>query len=179
MDADERGRLQEALIRLAAGDRSAFHPVFTLSWPLVRRFTIALLRGAADAEDAAQDALLRVFARASEFDRRRAALPWILGIAFHECRTQRRRTQRRREDALAAAERLPGTRSPEAELVRADLVRAAREVLAGLAPLDAETIVTALEGAAPADVPPATFRKRLERARRRLRRAFAERHGVC
>jgi RNA polymerase sigma-70 factor (ECF subfamily) len=178
MDADDSRRLQEALARLADGDRSAFHPVFTLCWPLVRRFTLALLRGAADAEDAAQEALLRVFARASEFDRRRPALPWILGIAFHQCRTERRRTQRRREDALVA-DRLPGARSPEAELVQADLARAAREVLAGLPALDAETIVAALEGAAPADVPAATFRKRLERARRRLRRAFSERHRVC
>src|SRR5215470_3388014 len=99
MDADDTQRLQQALVSLAGGDRSAFHPVFTLCWPVVRSFTLALLRGAPEAEDAAQEALLRVFARASEFDPRRAALPWVLGIAFHQCRTQRRRWQRRREDA--------------------------------------------------------------------------------
>jgi RNA polymerase sigma-70 factor, ECF subfamily len=179
MDADDRRRLQEALARLADGDRAAFHPVFTLCWPLVRGFTAALLRGAPDAEDVAQDALLRVFARASEFDRSRAALPWILGIAFHQCRTHRRRTLRRREDALTGAERVPSVGSPEADLLRGDLVRAAREVLASLPPLDMETLVAALDGAAPPGVAPATFRKRLERARERLRRAWKERHGVC
>jgi RNA polymerase sigma-70 factor (ECF subfamily) len=177
MDADDRQRLQEALVRLAGGDRSAFHPVFTLCWPVVNRFTRALLRGAPDSEDAAQEALLRVFARAPEFDRARPALPWVLGIAFHECRTARRRTQRRREDGLPADGRL--SPSLEAELVQADLVRAAREVLEGLPPLDVQTILAALEGTAPGGVAPATFRKRLERARERLRRAFRERHGVC
>ena len=178
MDADDRRRLQEALLRLADGDRSAFHPVFTLCWPVVRRFTFALLRGAADAEDAAQESLLRVFARASEFDRRREALPWVLGIAFHQCRTVRRRTQRRREEAWGAAGDVAGAASPEAALVQADLARAAREVLAGLPPLDVETIVAAFEGAPTSTVAPATFRKRLERARERLRRAWRERHGL-
>jgi RNA polymerase sigma-70 factor (ECF subfamily) len=179
MDADDRHRLQEALARLAGGDRSAFHPVFTLCWPVVSRFTRALLRGAPDAEDAAQEALLRVFARAPEFDRAREALPWVLAIAFHQCRTLRRRAQRRREDALPARAGTRAAASPEADLVQADLARAAREVLEGLPPLDAQTLLAALEGAAPEGVAPATFRKRLERARERLRRAFRERHGVC
>ena len=179
MDAEDRQRLQEALVRLAGGDRSAFHPVFTLCWPVVNRFTRARLRGAADSEDAAQEALLRVFARAPEFDRQRPALPWVLGIAFHQCRTLRRRTQRRREDALPPADELPASASPEQGLVQADLVRAAREALEGLPPVDVQTILAALEGTAPDGVAPATFRKRLERARDRLRRAFRERHGVC
>jgi len=178
MDAESRRRLQEALTRLADGDRSAFHPVFEESWPVVRAFTRAVLRGAPDSDDAAQEALLRVFARASLFDAARPALPWVLGIAFNECRTLRRRRGRRREEALTAAGDVESPSSLEADVVQADLARAAREVLGGLPPADVETIVGALEGSRPQGVAAATFRKRLERARQRLRRAFKERHGL-
>ena len=177
MDAESRRRLQEALARLADGDRSAFHPVFALGWPMVRSFTRALLRGAPDADDAAQEALLRVFEHAPVFDAARPAVPWILAIAFNECRTLRRRRFRRREDALEAAGGLAGVAAIEHELVQADLARAAREVLAGLPEADVETLMAAIDGDRPQGVPAATFRKRLERARARLRRAWKERHG--
>ena len=174
---DPQGRLQEALARLADGDRSAFHPVFTLAWPMVRSFTRALLRGAPDADDAAQEALLRVFERSPAFDPARPAVPWIMAIAFNECRTLRRRRFRRREDAIDAADGLAGHGSMEDELVRADLVRAARAALDGLPEADVDTLMAALDGDRPEGVPAATFRKRLERARARLRRAWRERHG--
>jgi len=178
MDAESRRRLQEALVRLADGDRSAFHPVFALAWPMVRSFTRALLRGAPDADDAAQEALLRVFERAPAFDAARPAVPWIVAIAFNECRTLRRRRFRRREDSLdAAVEAAGGVASIEEELVQSDLVRAARAVLAGLPEADVETLMAAIGGSRPEGVPAATFRKRLERARARLRRAWRERHG--
>ena len=178
MDAESRRRLQEALTRLADGDRSAFHPVFAESWPVVRAFTRALLRGAPDADDAAQEALLRVFARASLFDPARPALPWVLGIAFNECRTVRRRRSRRAEAGLEAAGHMATAGSLEDDVVQADLARAAREVLDGLPPAHVETIVAALQDARPAGVAAGTFRKRLERARQRLRRAWRERHGL-
>jgi DNA-directed RNA polymerase specialized sigma24 family protein len=43
------------------------------------------------------DALIRVFLRAAEFDASRPALPWVLGVVANECRTLRSKTQRRRE----------------------------------------------------------------------------------
>jgi len=65
---------------LAAGDRHAFHPVFVSLWPLLKSFTSRHLP-AADAEDAAQQALLNVLSRATEYEPERDALPWVLGIA--------------------------------------------------------------------------------------------------
>jgi len=100
----ERAALQRQLERLADGDRDAFHPVFVRLWPLLRGFAGRCLPPP-EAEDAAQEALLRVFARAAEFDRERDALSWVLGIAAYEIRSARQRTRRRREqpgDALAA-----------------------------------------------------------------------------
>src|SRR5260370_788744 len=87
--------------RLAEGDRTAFRPVFALVWPQVRAFAARLV-GPADGEDAAQAALLKIFSRASEYDRARDALPWVLGIAAWECRTLRRRWERRREQSAPA-----------------------------------------------------------------------------
>ena len=97
MDRARRDVLQRDLARLADGDREAFHPVFVCLWPLLRGFAGRYLP-AADAEDAAQEALVKVFARAAVFDARRDALSWTLGIAAYEIKTVRRRRQRRRED---------------------------------------------------------------------------------
>lgn len=178
MDAARRRVLHEAMTRLADGDRAAFHPVFQEAWPLVRGFANGVLRDETAAEDAAQQGLLKVFERASAFDPRRDALPWILGIVWNECRTERQRRRRRREEPiepLAAEPRSGGT--PEEEVIARDLVEAARRVLADLPPRDAETILFDLAEARPSSVAPATFRKRLERARQRLREAWRARHA--
>ena len=168
--------MQDALARLADGDRSALHPAFTLAWPVARDFARAALRQAPDADDAAQQALLKLFARAADFDARRDVLPWMLTFVANECRTVRRRHQRRREDPLAAAtEQRSGEGGPEAELIERDLARAAREAVAALPSADAETILAALADDRPRG---AAFRKRLQRARQRLREAWSERHGA-
>jgi len=169
MDAESRRRLQEALTRLADGDRSAFHPVFAESWPVVRAFTRALLRGAPDADDAAQEALLRVFSRASEFDAGRDALSWALGVAAWQIRTVRTRTRRRREDGTGALRESADLRpSPEDEAVGRDASAALDRMLAELSPADAATLLAYARGERP-DLPAPTFRKRVERALRRLR----------
>jgi DNA-directed RNA polymerase specialized sigma24 family protein len=176
MDAGSRRALQDALARLADGDRSAFHPAFALAWPVARDFARAALRQAADAEDAAQQGLLKLFARAVDYDARRDPLPWMLTFVANECRTLRRRKERRREDPLAAADGRPSAEvTPEEDLIERDLVSAAREVIASLPPGDGQTILAALsEDDRPGG---ATFRKRLQRARQRLREAWSARHG--
>jgi RNA polymerase sigma-70 factor (ECF subfamily) len=179
MDAAQRRELQELLVRLADGDRAAFPPAFTLLWPVTRGFARSFLRDAAGAEDAAQQALVRVFLRAAEFDTSRPALPWVIGIVANECRTLRRKTQRRREGPLAVAEaQADSAASPEEDAARRDLERAALSVLEGLPSADVETILAHVGEAERPDVPAPTFRKRLERALKRLRRAWSERHGT-
>ena len=179
MDAVQRRQLQELLARLADGDRAAFPPAFTLLWPVTRAFARSFLRDEAGAEDAAQQALVRVFLRAAEFDASRPALPWVLGIVANECRTLRRRTQRRREGPLAAADGRPDSgASPEDGAARRDLERAAFSALGGLGAADLEAILAHIGERERPDLPPATFRKRLERALKRLRRAWSERHGA-
>lgn len=177
MERLAREALQRQLARLADGDRDAFHPLFVRLWPLLRGFAARCLPRE-DVEDAAQEALVRVFARAAEFDRRRDALSWVLGIAAYEIRTarQRRRRRRRREhpdDALAGRPD-PG-RSPEETALAAELERDLGEALAALRPEDAETLLAYARGERP-DLPGPTFRKRVERALGRLRSAWRLNH---
>jgi RNA polymerase sigma factor (sigma-70 family) len=176
VDRVEREALQRHLEQLADGDRDAFHPVFVRLWPLLRGFAARCLPHA-EAEDAAQEALLRVFARAVEFDRRRDALSWVLGIAAYEIRSARQRRRRRREqpagDDLAGRPDLE--RSPEARALAADLERSLGEALATLSPGDVETLLAYARGERP-DLPAATFRKRVERALARLRGAWRLNH---
>ncbi|MGH9868550.1 MAG: RNA polymerase sigma factor [Candidatus Polarisedimenticolia bacterium] len=164
--------LQRLMERLADGDRGAFHPVFESLWPLLRRFTGRHL-GPEDAEDAAQEALVRILRRASEFDSSRSALAWALGIAGFEVRTLRKRRMRRREQAASSrmAETPDPGPGPEDAAMLADLESMLREALGALRPEDAETLRLYARGDRAA-VAAATFRKRVERALARLREAW-------
>jgi RNA polymerase sigma factor (sigma-70 family) len=168
----EREALQRHLERLADGDRDAFDPVFVRLWPLLRGFAARCLPRE-EAEDAAQEALLRLFSRAAEFDRQRDALSWVLGIAAYEIRSARQRHRRRREDPADGLTEKPDlARSPEQAAVAGDLGRALEAALSTLRPGDAETLLAYARGERP-DLPGPTFRKRVERALARLRGAWA------
>ena len=168
MDAAGRAALQRELTALARGDRTAFDALFGRTWPLVRGFAAKTLP-AAEAEDAAQESMLRIFARASEFDPSRDALAWILGIAGWQIRTHRTRARRRREESDIGAEARPDrSASPEEAAIARDRTEALDRALAQLPPGDAATLVAYARGERP-DVPGATFRKRVQRALGRLR----------
>ena len=173
VERSERAELRRLMERLAEGDRTAFGPVFVLLWPQLRAFAVRFI-GAADGEDAAQAALLKVFSRASEYDRERDALPWAIGIAAWECRTLRRRRERRREES-ALAPAVSSAPSPEEATIDRDLRAAAEAVLGELRPIDVETIISIASGQRA--VQGATFRKRAERALARFRLAWRARHG--
>ena len=178
LDAAARAELQADLARLADGDRAAFDPVFARLWPLLRAFAARHLP-AADAEDAAQRALLRLFERASEFDPGRDALAWALGVAAWEIRTLRRRAWRRREvperpEPEGRAEPRLDAASPEEVVIADELAAALGATLATLRPPDVEAL---LRYAHDERVAGAGFRKRLQRARERMRAAWRQRHG--
>jgi RNA polymerase sigma-70 factor (ECF subfamily) len=184
MQPTERRRLHEHMTRLADGDRAAFAPVYETLWPILRAYCRRAV-GDADGEDAAQQALCNVLARAGEFDAARDALAWAMGVATWECRTVRRRAWRRGETALGGelVAGLPdGGDGPEAALITRQLVRLAEEVVGTLAPGDAEVIAAAVSGdpgaAARQGLAPATFRKRVERAFARARAVWRSKHEL-
>ena len=169
MERPSHSDLQAQMERLADGDRSAFHPVYESLWPIVRRFAARHLP-ADEAEDAAQEALLKIFHRSATFDPERSAVAWALAIAAFEIRTIRRRRQRRREsppdaDGAPAVDPSP---SPEETAMQRDLQEAVRVALGELRPGDAETLRLYSQGDR-AQIAAATFRKRVGRALGRLR----------
>ena len=173
---EARAEIQALLVRLSEGDRSAIEPAFHALWSILGRFSARALGSSAEAEDAAQQALMKVFGQVAGFDRAKDGVAWVLTIASYECRTSRRRTERRREQAIdSAADLASGERTPEALAVQRDLEAAAREILDGLGEDDARAILAALDENRPAD---ATFRKRLQRALGRLRLAWRTKHGT-
>lgn len=177
--AQPERELHALLARLSQGDRSAFEPLFLALWPLLRRFCTHFLASDADGDDAAQQALLKVFSRAREYDPARPALPWLLAIATNECRTLRQRRLRRGEVAVSAAGQVAEERpSPEEALIVRDLEAAFSDVFATLRPEDIHTLALAADRAARPPIPAATFRKRVERAMERLRLAWRAKHGV-
>ncbi|HLV64400.1 MAG TPA: sigma factor [Polyangiaceae bacterium] len=172
-----RHELDVLMARLAAGDRAVFGRVFDLLFPSVQRLCLGLLKNEADAADALQDAMQKIFERASQYDPERPAMPWALAIAAWECRTHARRRMRRREVSEEAGFEPPVTFDPEEGHVRRDLVEAALAALGELSETDRETLVaTYWEEAAP--VSGATLRKRRERALARLRGAFRRLYGL-
>ncbi len=164
------------MTRLADGDRSAFEPVFTAALPLVRDLARRML-GSSEVDDAAQEALIKVFSRAADYDPERDALTWIMTIAGYECRTIRKRRQRRGEVPIDhAPETATGT--PEDLALNRELCAAMRDALGSLSPVDAATIRAVLDErrAGPHGVAATALRKRLQRALGRLRAAWQERH---
>ena len=175
----DREQIDRWMTALADGDRSAFAPLYATLWPLLRAFATRALTIPADAEDAAQSAMLRVLSRAAEFDGERDACAWVLGIVAWECRTVRKRAARRREtcdDVRVAALAAPGA-DPETQALARDLEAAARAAFGDLRPADQETLRMAIGGERPPHGGP-TFRKRLERAIARLRGAWRSTYGT-
>ena len=134
---------------------------------------------AANADDVAQEALLKVFSRVGQFDASRDALAWVLGIALWEVRTARTKERRRREGPLdpGSLEARPDARpSPEDLVITRDLEQALGCALGALSSRDAEALACFARGERAA-VPAATFRKRVERGLVRLRRIWRGAHG--
>lgn len=179
----DRGELQRLMTAAADGDRAAIDPLFAALWPPVAGYARRFLGDATLAEDVAQDALVKLFARLDQYERDRDALTWALTFTTWECRTARRQLARRGEtsseprDAHAGHEpAVDGMRLAEER----ELVRAALDTLEQLPARDREVIAAILvdDDELRRSLAPATFRKRLERALGRLRTSWRSRHGT-
>jgi RNA polymerase sigma factor (sigma-70 family) len=179
LDEHARSLLNASMRRLADGDRAAFDPVYAALWPAISAFCSRMLGVHADAEDAAQQTLLKVFDRTSTFDPNRDALTWALAIAAWECRTLRRRAVRAREVSGEEGDSLPSEApSPEDRAIARDLEAALEVVLGTLSAQDRSTLhATLMERSCDPAVPAATFRKRRERAFARLREVWRRVYG--
>src|SRR5450432_4481693 len=166
------------MLRLAEGDRRALRTVFDGLHPLVHRWCRRLLRNEADAEDATQLALEKLFFQISDFDAKGDAVGWALAVATAECRTLAKKRTRRKETSDAPLAFLGVEGDAEGTVERDEMRKALLEVLGTMKPEDVQTLLAWIDVEPRPSVPGATFRKRLERAGHRLRAAWKARYGL-
>jgi DNA-directed RNA polymerase specialized sigma24 family protein len=134
MTPAERRQIHEAMVRFADGDRGAFRAVFDGLWPTLVSFCRSMHLDDGDAEEAAQRALVKVFARIVDLDRARDGAAWATRIAAFEVMTVRKARARRREDDVAGAAHLvDGGIDPEQRVIAAELDAALRATIGELA----------------------------------------------
>ena len=98
-----RADVHAVLVRLANGDRQAATLLIRLLWPVLLAFARRAVGNADDAEDIAQESLIKIAARVADFDSARDGLSWAFAIASFELKSHRKRVTRRRELADPAA----------------------------------------------------------------------------
>lgn len=79
------------MLRIQAGDLEAFAQLVERFQNMVYGLALSILRRPEDAEEAAQDAFLKLFRARQQFDGTRSLEPWLLRIAGNACRDKLRR----------------------------------------------------------------------------------------
>jgi RNA polymerase sigma-70 factor (ECF subfamily) len=185
-DLPDASRLEAAawIPRIRAGDVDALARWYRAEHPEVWRLCLGFLADPAEAEDAAQDAMLRLLDTLDRFDLRRPWSVWRNAVVLNHCRDRLRRDEARaraeREAARAALP--PMLPHPADEAARGELETLVARSLRHLSPREREVFVLHdLEGGATADVAVAlaiaesTVRVLLATARRRLRELLVPR----
>jgi RNA polymerase sigma factor (sigma-70 family) len=178
MDPARRKAIQDAVLRLSDGDRTAMPALVNQLWPVLFSFAERGLRDPQAAEDVAQEVLFRISSRISEFDRSKDAVSWAFGIATFEILTQRRRRARRRETfpGLAVPESADSVGSTEDTAIQAELLAALTEALGQLPEEDLPYLGLEERTRAAAATP--AMRKRRQRALDRLRVIWRRIYGA-
>jgi RNA polymerase sigma-70 factor (ECF subfamily) len=162
--------LNAAMGQLAQGDRKAFDPLFRSLYPRALRLARVRLSDA-DAAEAAQNALMKVFAKASSFVPGKPMLPWFYAIAATEVHmvSRERAKQRMRTEPAPDIELSSSEPDPERQLEKHELEKAMDLAIHELDPASADAILAALGRAPRPDISRAAYRKRVSRAYERLR----------
>ena len=169
----------ELVARARRGDTDAYERIVETYQAVAFRVAYLVCGDGAEAEDAAQEGLVKAFRALPRFRQGAPLRPWLLQIVANEARNRRRSAGRRARLALhAAAESRPGDAAPSPEAAVLDAERRG-ELLAAVNGLrEEERLVVACryfldlseaETAAALDVPAGTVKSRLSRALEHLR----------
>ncbi len=176
---------EELVAAAGAGDAAALGSLYDRHGDAIYQFVCRMgCVDNQDAEDLVQDVFVAVAKSAHRYAAHAAVRTWLLAIAANLARASARKSLRFRV-FRAVLERLPARpspRTPEADLTRAEQLRALKSAVARL-PHDQRVAflmcdvdeVPAAELAATLDVPRGTIYRRLHDARRALR-ALLEEH---
>ncbi len=146
------------------------------SYPAAYRTACLVLRSPTDAEDAVQDAFLRVWRFRNAIPDGDGRRPWLYRVVVNACMSRLRsdRTWRERIDD-ADLSRMPGIADPQADAETAALAAALVDALARLSePLRVPVVLRYYAGLSEREIAiaiqrrPGTVKSRLHDARRRL-----------
>jgi RNA polymerase sigma factor (sigma-70 family) len=170
---------RELVLQAQQGDTHAFDELVRAHWEIAFRLAYLITRNSADAEDVAQEAMLKGWRALARFRSSEPLRPWLLRIVANEARNRRRSSGRIAQLALRAhAASVSGGAAPSPE----ELTVAADERARLLADLDtlpeqARTVLACrfllglseAETGAALDLRPGTVKSRTARALERLR----------
>ena len=185
----------ELAARCRARDRDAIRTVVVANNQRLFRAAWSILKDRGEAEDAVQSAYVSAFASIDSFEGRSSLSTWLTRIVMNESLGRVRARNRRRdqiegtgvavlEDYREALMRGSETRPPDAALAREQMRRLLEQAVATL-PETFRTVfvlreVEGLSGDETAevlDLPAATVKTRLYRARRKLKQILAPQIG--
>jgi RNA polymerase sigma factor (sigma-70 family) len=174
--------------RANGGDATALEELVCSVQDRVYRLALRMVTRPAEAEDATQEILIRVMTRLSTYRGEAAFATWVHRVAVNHLLDRRKTAVERMElsfDAYAADLRsgLAAEVSPDAALLADEIRLACTQAMLTCLDRDQRVAyvlgevfeVSSADGAYICDVAPATYRKRLSRARSRVR-AFVDRN---
>ena len=171
--------------RVLAGARDSFEVLMRRYNQRVFRAARAVLHDDAEAEDVVQDAWVRAYTHLRQFSGRASFATWLTRIAIHEALARRRRRVRQIPLGDQAATLPARTRAPEDQVDAQRAIAALETAIDALpAPYRMAFVLRDVEGldtsetAACLDVPEATVKTRLHRARSLLRTRLDAALGV-
>jgi RNA polymerase sigma-70 factor (ECF subfamily) len=179
----------DELVRLAqAGDASAFDQLVVRHQASVFRAALAALRRHEDAEEAAQDALVRAWQKLGSFRGDSTFRTWLLSIAWNRALSRRRSIGAwlARRAPVEAADYAQGDGAgPHETLRQLELEREVAASIEGLSPKLRDALLLAQSGeygydevAAMLKVPVGTVKSRVFEARRQVKQRLTARGYV-
>ena len=179
--------------RAASGDASAIRQIIKTNNQRLYRLVRAVVPSNSDAEDVLQEAYLQAFAKIGSFNGEASLSTWLsriaLNAAFMRLRAQKRLKRMAPVAGLAQAEIIPfplpsPADDPERLMAQRQLLQLVEEATDGLAePFRLVFVARVIEGlsveetAALLDLPQATVKSRLHRARKLIRNRLEEQIG--
>jgi RNA polymerase sigma-70 factor (ECF subfamily) len=139
---NEETREQDLIRRIQGGERDLFYELVRPYERRVYAATFAILHNPADAEDAAQEAVLKAFAHINQFRSEARFSTWLTQIAINEARMRRRKShpeimqplgEHQDEEGAYTPREFPDWREiPSESLERAEVRELLNEALASL-----------------------------------------------
>jgi RNA polymerase sigma-70 factor (ECF subfamily) len=167
----------EAIAALAAGNLRAFERLFAEQGERMKSVAVNLLGSRADAEDAVQEAFLKAYRGAAGFRGGATVTTWMYRILVNTCYDHMRGRSRRAEAPLPPrldAESPPDPDPPLRLAIEAELQRLPARERAAFLLCEVEGF-SHREASEILEVPEATSRTFLFRAKRQLQKALRER----